>query len=126
MDQRFDLHSQPGSDERLKALIEHFAGDAHCPLCGEPYAREEIRVLRQQEHRWTVSVQCLCCGSGSLITAMLPDSDHVEALRSQCCSHELTPGEARWFASVAPLTSQDVLDWRVYLQHFHGDFAGLD
>ncbi len=99
-----DLESYPlhnSSDQ----LAEQLAGDLLCPLCGTPYLEEGIHVLRHQGNRWTLSVQCYCCGSGSLITA------HVQV------SPDLNPGELIVFAQMPPLSEDDVLDIHNALQH---------
>lgn len=98
-----ELHTHPlpnGSDQ----LAEQLAGDLLCPLCGTGYTDEGIRTVRHEGNRWTLSVQCYCCGTGSLITA------HAHM------SPELTPGELIIFAHLPPLTENDILDMHHALQ----------
>ncbi len=98
-----DLDSHPLSSSSDQ-LAEQLAGDLLCPLCGNAYVEEGIHVLRHQGNRWTLSVQCYCCGSGSLITAHA----HV--------SPDLSPGELIVFAQMPPLSEDDVLDMHAALQ----------
>lgn len=109
------------TEHEIRELIEHLAGDVHCPLCGECYAREGIRVAHQQETRWMLSIQCQCCGSGSRITAALPR----DLQYSRSAGSELTLAEWRLFARAQRLSMDDVLDMREFLQEFQGDFSGL-
>lgn len=99
-----DQKSNPlpsGSDQ----LAEQLAGDLLCPLCGIAYTADGIRMVRHTGNRWTLSVQCFCCGTGSLLTAHA----HI--------SPDLTPGELVIFAQMAPLSEDDVLDMHHALQH---------
>jgi hypothetical protein len=129
MDQRPNSSTEQAD---LRELIEYFAGDMYCPLCGQPYPYEGIRVARDQdtnisasqhERRYTLSMQCDCCGTGSSITAAVPRRDHLHGEQS---APELTPLEVLRFAVTPPVTVDDVLDIHVFLKHFRGDFSGLD
>jgi hypothetical protein len=120
MDQR--QHPSSSTNAETEELIEHLAGDGHCPLCGAAYGAEGIRVVREYESRWILSVHCHCCGTGSMITAAVPSPFY-----STCQSKtELMPEELLSFANVRPVNTDDVLDMHVYLRQFQGDFSSLD
>jgi len=103
----YDLQAHPLPDGSAQ-LAEQLAGDLLCPLCGSGYSSDGIHVVRHEGNRWTLSVQCFCCGTGSLITAHA----HV--------SPELTPGELVIFAHLPPLNDNDVLDMHDALRQMTG------
>ncbi|MCL5997024.1 MAG: hypothetical protein M1546_13350 [Chloroflexi bacterium] len=139
MDPRLDHcagNDQAGAcDHDLDALIEHLAGDVYCPLCGERYLREGIQAAQRvdalhaggtpYESRWTLSMQCHRCGTGSVITAHVAAARYGMTVTGMRVGGELTPMEARLFATAPAVTTDDVLDLHVFLKHFQGDFSGL-
>lgn len=116
---------QPDSrdNDTVLELIEHFAGDGCCPLCGQTYRRDDIQVVREQWRaaRWILSMTCHCCGTASLIKARMPQQFYVQ----QHPHIELTSCEQRRFAGAARLTIDDVLDMHLYLKEFQGDVRRL-
>jgi hypothetical protein len=108
------------AERDFRELIEHLAGDAHCPLCGARYSREAICITREAGTRWRLSVQCHCCGTASQITATMPPPEQAFEVPM-----ELTPAEAFLFAQTQPLSEDDVLDVHIFLKHFLGDFTTL-
>ncbi len=87
-------------------------GDLNCPLCGSAYEADQLHPIRKDSDRWTLSVQCFCCGTGSLITtpAFMADEFTSDA-------HNQQP--------LLPLTVDDVLEWHQLLQQFQGDWMRL-
>ena len=124
MDQR--LSANAGSE--VERLLEHLAGDGHCPLCGAAYLPDGIRIIRGQESRWILSVQCHCCGTGSMITAAVPSHffSSCSLLSLTLSNSELTPEELQLLGNLEPVSADDVLDMHVYLCQFQGDLASLD
>ncbi|MCL5273202.1 MAG: hypothetical protein M1434_00440 [Chloroflexi bacterium] len=110
-------------DDDVRELVENLAGDGCCPLCGQSYRREDIRVVREylRANRWILSMSCHCCGTGSLITAQAPQQVYVRRRPPT----ELTARELRQLADTAPLTSDDVLDMHIFLSQFQGDLQHL-
>lgn len=47
---------------------EQWMDDLNCPLCGAAYDAVQLQPIRKDAERWLLSVQCFCCGTGSLIT----------------------------------------------------------
>jgi hypothetical protein len=110
----------PDAEGSLDELIEHLAGDGRCPLCGGAFTRD-ARICVVRGRRLILSVQCYCCGTGSLISAPAPQHSGLY----QPPHTELTPAESLHFAHTDPLSSDDVLDMHNFLRHFRGDLAGL-
>ena len=123
MDQRHDGYA----DHEVHDLIELLAGDNHCPLCGKAYSPDGIWLVQQHSRRWILTVQCNCCGTGSLIAVTVPHSAFPNVLDSAFISPvvELTPAEVMQFAGSTSLNTDDVLDMHLFLQDYRGDFLGL-
>lgn len=100
------------------ALIETLAGDLHCPLCGSPYEPSAIHFVRERHGAVTLAVQCYHCGSGSLLSLVLP-------LRALPQPTELTPVERAFFAYLAPISDADVQRIRRLLRVHCGDLRDL-
>lgn len=102
------------SDSHAKELIQELIGDTsgalNCPLCDAPHEADGVKVLQHLGDRYTLSVQCFCCGTGSLMTVCAP-LDTAQAPES--------------FAHLPPLNTDDVLDWHRFLQHYRGDVQTL-
>lgn len=105
MTQRPDAN--PASKRQADELIQHLTGDPaaepNCPLCGSAYEADGVCVIQRDESRLTLSLQCFCCGTGSLMTAPA----------------QLAP------EATAPLTLDDVLAWHRFLKKYRGDLVTL-
>ena len=114
------MGQRPGPDDEgeIDEWVEHLTGDGHCPLCGGVLTHENIRLARGS--RLTLSVQCYCCGAGSLITAPAP-----RILRPIQGPVPVDPtlADLLHFAHLAPLAAADVLEMRAFLVDFQGDLA---
>jgi hypothetical protein len=87
-------------------------GDLNCPLCGSAYEADQLNPIRKGVDHWVLSVQCFCCGTGSLITT--PAFTEAEPTSD---SHEPE--------TLPPFSIDDVLDWHRLLQPFQGDWVRL-
>jgi hypothetical protein len=110
-----DPSSNPNTpaDELIRELIGDAAGELSCALCGCPHEADGVKVVQQVGERYTLSVQCFCCGTGSLMTVRAP-------LGTQ---HPLHERES--FAHLPPITPSDVLAWHDFLQDYQGDLRAL-
>ena len=102
----FDLNLEDG--------IGHLADEQYCPLCGCEY--EESHPVRERDGRLTLAVQCHCCGTGSLVTITREAPSATSAL---------TPIEQAFFASLRPISDDDVGRMRAIIQSHHGDLRDL-
>ena len=105
----FDLNLDDGSD-----LL---ASERHCPLCGCEY--EESHLVRESDGLLTLAVQCYCCGTGSLVTI----THDVVSVPS--ATPVLTPIEQAFFASLRPISDDDIGRMRAIIQTHQGDLRDL-
>jgi hypothetical protein len=98
-------------------IIELLIGDHQCPLCGCAYDDEATHLVRERSNVITLSVQCHCCGIGSLVSV------EREARLSPAC--ELTPVERAFFAYLRPINREDVAHMRTLLAAHSGDLRAL-
>jgi len=84
-----------------------------CPHCQRPYEDADVRLLGQKDDSWILSLYCRSC--------------HVLAVVGLGVSStgELSPREIEHFKQAPPLTSDDLLDMHLFLEHFDGDFRCL-
>ena len=87
-------------------------GDLNCPLCGSAYDADQLQPICKDSDRWVLSVQCYCCGTGSLITT--PAFTATDLI-----------SEAHTQQTLPPLSVDDVLQWQQLLQDFEGDWVRL-
>jgi hypothetical protein len=97
-------------DELIQELIGDADGALSCPLCGQPHEADGVRVLRHLGERYTLSVQCFCCGTGSLMTVRAPLGDE--------------PAD-EWSAHLQPIGVDEVLGWHRFLAEYRGDIQSL-
>ncbi len=103
-------HRDSRADELIQELIGDASGALNCPLCDAPHEADGVQVVQQVGDRYTLSVQCFCCGTGSLMTVRAPLG---------------TDQTVESFAHFPPINTDDVLDWHRFLGHYHGDFFTL-
>jgi hypothetical protein len=104
--------SHASDDSSSAQWAQHWMGDLNCPLCGSAYDADQLHPIRKDMDRWTLSVQCYCCGTGSLITT---PAFMAAEITSATHEHE----------KLAPFSADDVLEWHRLLLHFEGDWVHL-
>jgi hypothetical protein len=100
----------------LKQLISTF----RCSVCRRSFERDHVRVAARHDQLWIVSVRCGLCRNQQVFWVKLNDDGGGESVL-----HDLSYEEEEYFASMAPVTSDDVLDMHEFLREFNGDFRGL-
>lgn len=106
--------SQP-AERGAQRWAEQWMDDLNCPLCGSAYDAVQLQPIRKDAERWLLSVQCFCCGTGSLITTpAFMAAEPVDAQRAGLIRAELPP-----------FSREDVQVWRQLLHEFQGDWVRL-
>jgi hypothetical protein len=104
-----------GQERLLKQLISTF----RCSVCRRGFDREHVRVAARHEQLWIVSVRCALCRNQQVFWVALKENGDLTDLR------DLTEAEEEQFATMAPVTSDEVLDMHEFLRGFNGDFKRL-
>jgi hypothetical protein len=90
-------------------LIAFVARHMVCLACGQPYAPDDVRVLRHDDFEWMLWAECSVCRQGRSVTA-----------------YEKPPYEV--LVPVRPTTpvgAGEVAAWEAYLAGFDGDMNDL-
>jgi hypothetical protein len=107
----------PAEQERL---LKQLISTLRCSVCRRGFQREHVRVAARHEDLWVVSVRCALCRNQPVFWVALKDQeDDLSLLR------DLTEDEEEQFASLPPLTGDDVLDMHLFLERFDGNFKAL-
>jgi hypothetical protein len=107
--------SRGGQERLLKQLVSTF----RCPVCRRGFEGDHVRVAARHQHLWVVSVRCGRCRNQQVFWIALKDAQEQSILR------DLTREEEEQFASLPPVTGDDVLDMHEFLRGFNGNFRGL-
>jgi hypothetical protein len=110
-------------DEVIQFLVAH----RPCPECGSRFRPENVHVLGQPEHwTWDLAAVCHTCHAMTMVSAEVrPEPAPAPAGRQRGQAGELTAAEQTYFAELAPVGVDDVLDMVEFLAAFNGDFRGL-
>jgi len=80
-----------------------------CQACGQPYAPDDVRLLRRDGFEWLLRAECPACRQGRSVTA-----------------YEKPPYEILLPARPAgPVDEEDVAAWTTFLEAFDGDLDDL-
>lgn len=103
-------------ERALKQLISSF----RCHVCRRSFDREYVRVAARHEQLWIVSVRCGLCRNQQVFWVALKDEVADDGEPS-----DLTAAEEALFASLEPVSCDQVLDMHEFLRNFKGDFKSL-
>jgi hypothetical protein len=96
----------------ILTFIRERAGDYDCPVCREPLAGCDLKLLRQDGNTFTVQVGCAHC----LVTFVV-----VLQLRGELPDAPAVPDEP----VAPPISADELLDVHEMLRDFDGSFAEL-
>lgn len=96
--------------------ITRIVASMRCAICQHMYGEEHVRIVgRQRGGLWVVQARCPACETVALIFVVARD-EWVD---------ELLPEERERFASLGPLTGEDVAQIENALSRYGDDFAAL-
>jgi len=102
-------------------LIRYVVAHTQCSGCGRRYNPEDVHIHDHRGDVWLASVTCSHCGLQGLIMAAIKtkDAQEIEATPE--------PNDEEWaiFEQMAPISSDEVLDFHRLLEGFSGDLARL-
>jgi NAD-dependent SIR2 family protein deacetylase len=103
-----------------ESVIYYVISYMTCGVCESTYRLEDVQVIDADDDMWAMVAKCPKCGAEGLILAFAsPLDDEALFVGSDT---QLT---ARWDSGLAPLTEDDVREWREFLESFHGDMKDL-
>jgi hypothetical protein len=113
-------------------LVRFLVDTARCGECGASYNSEDVYVLDQvNRHVWELAAVCPGCLSVWLVKAVvrpkgvpapISGAGPSPADGRMVPADELTVAERQHFASMEPITVDEVLDVSAFLRTFDGDF----
>lgn len=107
----------PDQERLLKQVVSSF----RCSVCRRSFEREHVRVTARHEQLWIVSVRCRVCRNQQVFwVALKGDESGVDSVL-----RDMNRAEEEYFAELAPVSGDDVLDMYEFLREFDGDFKAL-
>jgi|SRR5579872_4067459 len=104
-----------GQERLLKKLVSSF----RCPVCRCGFDDKQVRVAARHEELWIVSVRCGRCRNQQVFWVALKPDNTETILR------DVSDAEEEIFATMEPVTGDDVLDMHEFLRRFDGNFKQL-
>lgn len=104
-----------GGERLLKQLVSTY----RCSLCRRGYERDQVRVAARYDQLWIVSARCRGCRRQQVF-CFVPNPDGDDSML-----RDVTAEERELFASLPPVTLDEVLDMHDFLRRFNGDFKRL-
>jgi len=102
-----------------KSLIKRLLASMKCGACGQRYEVDNVDVLGQQEDLWFLRAFCSTCRTQYLVLAVVKEGRAPEVIT------DLTEAELEKFSSMGMVAGDDILDMRIFLKDFDGDFSWL-
>jgi hypothetical protein len=109
-------------DELLQSLvIQYLLAHTQCSGCGRSFGADDMHIRARRGGVWLAAVSCSHCGLQGLIMAAIKTRDAHDSESAL----EADAGELDHFCHREPISSDEVLDWHCFLEHFHGDVHQL-
>jgi len=106
-------------DEIDRLLLDRVVAEVRCVICHHPFRHEDVAIVERHGDTWVLVSFCPHCETAGMIVAAL-DLDEAEEIYG-----ELTPEEWEAYASLPPISDDDLLDLHEFLKRFDGDFRRL-
>lgn len=97
----------------ILSFIRERSGDYDCPVCREPLADCDLKLLRQDGHTFTVQVGCARCHVSFVVVLQL--RGELPAAKSAEPAEPVAP----------PISADEMLDVHEALRDFEGSFTEL-
>lgn len=107
-----------GDFDENDLVIQYVVAYMTCDICGSAYGLDDVQVIDADEDAWAMVAHCPHCGTEGLILAIASPLDDTEIEGDPFLTNQWDPG-------LAPLTDQDVAEWRAFLAEFRGDMHDL-
>jgi hypothetical protein len=97
-------------------VVQQLVASLRCSSCGHRYPAENVAVLGEEDGLWLLRAVCGACHVGAIVAAILREAEP---------GTDLTPAERVKFRRLGPVTGEDLMAARDFLDRFRGDVAGL-
>lgn len=106
-------------------MIELLSVILHCPVCGNKYSAEQTNVIegrdleKQEDSSLLVHADCERCKS-SVVFSISLDGPEIFSVGMVT---DLTSSDVKKFKESENLTTDEIIDFHIFLQTFSGDFV---
>ncbi len=99
-------------------MVRNMVASIACKSCGKRYQPQSVELLGNRDGVWFIRVVCSSCHVTVYIAAIIRDD------RPQFFT-DLTEDDMKRFKDMEPVSSEDLMSVRAFLEDFSGDFQDL-